>query len=472
MRLSQKQLRFIIKEELVLVLETRRARDWIAKQDKSQRDRLMDFYEAGMTNIPDLSYTLNTLPPRATLDTDLLKAYYSKEYKDILNQYGIKQLKDFQEQGYAFTPFMQALIDYKKRKNLDPSDIETSKDAKIIGQVGDWTITDPVSGEESARCAFGTTWCTRGAITYDRYVEGDIKLYYLSNDKKKYPYNKLSFGVDKSGIRYGGDGQYTVDAANGGINSYDTAKRIVGDGIDEIISILLDYYPKDMEKRSTQLLAKNENDIFLNYINFIREAKELTDSSQRILFYKRILKHVFDDVTAGDVVRAARHLYKIFDFVLKDKEMKNKKFLSEEKNEIIDIIKFHLTWPSFMMKIPLEEKIKKFNLIYKYLINSFTRYYDADGEEVDPQDEDAEPVINFNNAYSTLKRLYPKDKTPENIRAVLESTRLKAIEYIEKEIEFIRNDRNAFTDTFEIEQADRTLNILQNKLESLKAEEQ
>jgi len=467
MRLSQKQLRFIIQEELALVLETRRARDWIAKQDESQRDRLMDFYEAGMTNIPDLSYTLNALPRRATLDLDLLKAYYSPEYKDILNQYGIKQLKDFQEQGYAFTPFMQALVDYNLSKDVKSSDVDVSKDAKIIGQVGDWTITDPVSGGESARCAAGTTWCTRTGSTYDRYVEGDVKLYYLSNDKKEYPYNKLSFGVDKRGIRYGGRGGSTVDAANDGIGSYNDAKRIVGDGIDEIISILLDYYPEDMEKRSLQKV--NDQKLFLNFINFARKAKKLSDSSQRILFYRRVMNYVYN--YDGNVAKFAKHLYKIFDFILKDKEMKNKEFLTQDKKEIMDVIEFHLSLPRFMQKMPLEERIKKFNLIYKSLVNSWTKYYDEEGEEVGPENEGAIAITDFENVYSNLKKIYPIEKVPENIRAVFDQARLKAIKYIEEEMERLRNIRDTITSEFEIEWIDKELAKWEKKLQSLKDEQ-
>ena len=464
MRLSQKQLRSIIKEELTLILESRKARDWIAKQDESQRDRLMDWYEAGMQNIPDLSYALNKFPTTFVLDTDLLKAYYSPKYEDILNRYGITQLKDFEEQGYSFMTFMHALIHYEETKDLDPSDIENSKDAKIIGQVGDWIITDPVSGEESARCAEGTTWCTKKPSTYGSYVKGDLKLYYLSNDKKEYPYNKLSFGVDRSGIRYGGDGEYTVDADNDGIRSYDHARQIIGDDFDQIKSILLDYYPIDIEKRALQNTSGEK--LFLNFINFAREAKKL-DSSQRILFYKRILEYVReigygDDFGPG----TAGHLIKIFDLILKDKEMKNKKFLLEEKNKIISIIRHYLSNKTFLSDLPDEQKIKKFNLIYKANMENRSVYVDADGEWVEPEDEGARfERTHFDRLYDDLARLYRGIRLPENIRAELRRLQSKLIDSYEKEISHMRKELKDIRD--EDYRTDR-LNLRRSKRSDLK----
>jgi len=464
MKLTQKQLRFIIQEELTLVLETKAARDWIAKQDERQRNRLMDWYEAGMQNIPDLSYALKKFPTTFVLDTDLLEAYYSPKYKDILNRYGITQLKDFEEQGYSFMTFMHALIHYEETKDLDPSDIENSKDAKIIGQVGDWTITDPVSGEESTRCAEGTTWCTKNASTYGSYVKGDIKLYYLSNDQKEYPYNKLSFGVDRSGIRYGGDGEYTVDADNGGIRSYDHARQIIGDDFDEIKSILLDYYPKDMEKRALQNASGEK--LFLNFINFAREAKKLTDSSQRILFYKRVLEYVRTEGISNFRAGIAGHLIKIFDLILKDKEVKNKKFLLEEKNKIISIIRGYLSNNTFLSDLPDEEKIKKFNLIYKANMENRSVYVDADGEWVEPEDEGARfERTYFDSLYSDLARLYRGIRLPENIRAELRRLQSKLIDSYEKEMSHMRKELKDIRDE---DYRTDSLNLRRSKRSDLK----
>ena len=481
MKLTTDQLRIIIKEELSLVLETRAARNWIEKQDESRHAQLTAFYEAGMKNIPDLSYALKMFPPEFEKGIKFIKAFYNPKYKQLLKNYGITQLKHFDEQGYDFAPFMRNLIDYENSKKPDLSKIDWSEDAKIIGQVGDWTITDPVSGKESSRCAQGTTWCTKEDWKYDNYIKGDIKLYYLSNDKKRYPYNKLSFGVDKNGIRYGGDGEYTVDAANYGINSPDTAKRIIGDDFDKIKSILLDYYPKDMENRASKELSTDR--MFLNFINFAQMAKSLKDSSHRILFYKRILDHVYKDMDTSDVIYYSKHFYKIFDFVLKDKEMKNKKFFVKEKNEIIDIIEYYYSWPRFMKKMSLEEKIKKFKLIYKSLINSLTRYYDDEGNAV-ARNEGGNPEINFYDAYSTFKKLYPKDEVPENLLPIFDNLLEKAIKHVEKdieanykELEFERNrtllyDNDRYMEEREekIENLEEDIEYWEDKLEKLKKE--
>ena len=461
MRLTQKQLRFIIQEELALVLETKAARDWIAKQDESQRDRLMDWYNAGMKNVSDLAYALKTLPPRFVLDSDLIEAYYSQEFKDILNRYGITQLKDFQEQGYAFVPFMQALVDYKLKKEKDAISIMGSNEKKVIGQVGDWTIIDPVSGKSSEECAEGTTWCTRQPSTYDQYVKGKGKLYYLINDKKEYPFNKLSFGVNSAGIRYGGRGGFSVDASNEGIGSYEEAKAIVGDGIDEIISILLDYYPKDMENRKLRAAHERKN-LFFNYINFIRAAKSYDDTSLRIMFYTRVIDSMKKSFNSRSIAMPSKktmpaHLYKIFKFILKDKEMKNMKFLAEEKEDIMYFIEEYMVSPQFWSRLPFENKVKDYDFIFKSLIKAFTDHNDE---------------VDWHGVYFDLKKLYPKDKAPEDILANLEETKSKAIKTIEDDIEFFTNRKNSVADENEKYSIDRELTMLQDKLQQLRNEEQ
>ena len=471
MRLTQKQLRFIIQEELVLVLESRAARDWIAKQDESQRNRLMDYYEAGMKNIPDLSYALEKFPrgkfPRRgpALDPEIIAAYYDAKYKDILNQYGIKQLKDFEEQGYAFVPFMQALIDYDLKKEKDAISVMGSDDKKVIAQVGDWTIIDPASGKGSEECAEGTTWCTRQPSTYDQYVKGKVKLYYLINDKKDYPFNKLSFGVtsdsrNQTGVRYGGRGGYTVDASNRGIGSYEEAKAIVGDDIDKIISILLDYYPKDMEDRKSRP-ANERNNLFFNYINFIRAAKSYDDTSLRIMFYTRAIDSMKKSFNPRSIAMPSRktmpsHLYKIFKFILKDKEMKNMKFLAKEKEDIMYFIEEYMASPEFWSRLPFENKIKDYDFIVKSLIKAFTDDYDG---------------VDWHGVYFELKRLYPKNKAPEDILANLEETKSKAIKTIQDDIESFTNRKNRIADENEKYLIDRELTKLRDKLRQLENEE-
>ena len=461
MRLTQKQLRFIIKEELTLVLESKAARDWIAKQDESQRNRLMDWYNAGMKNVPDLSYTLRVLPPRAFLDTDLIEAYYSPEYKPILNRYGITQLKDFQEQGYAFVPFMQALIDYNLKKEKDAISIIGSDEKKVIAQVGDWTITDPVSGKGSEECAEGTSWCTRQPSTYDQYVKGKGKLYYLINDKKKYPFNKLSFGVNSTGIRYGGRGGFSVDASNAGIGSYEEAKAIVGDDIDEIISILLDYYPKDMEARKLRSAHERKN-LFFNYINFIRAAKSYDDTSLRIMFYTRVIDSMKKSFTPRSIAMPSKktmpaHLYKIFKFILKDKEMKNMKFLAEEKEDIMYFIEEYMASPQFWSRLPFENKVNDYDFIFKSLIKAFTDHNDE---------------VDWHGVYFELIRLYPKNKAPEDILANIEETKSKAIKTIEDNIDSFTNRKNSIADENEKYFIDREITKLQDKLRHLENAEQ
>jgi len=405
MRLSQKQLRFIIQEELALVLETRAARKWIAnyaeKKDreqiedlkyrrvtmvplkyliKSNEEDMFAFYELGLKNESDLA-TIASWIESGDLEGDApsidseLKLYYSNKFKDLLkNILGITQLKDFKN-FWHFERMMQDLTrydEYELQKQAEReaaaalADVEKTEDGAIkIAQIGDWELLDPHIGDVSARCAVGTTWCTRAASTYDQYTAKDSKLYYLFNNKNEYPYDKISIGVRDGQFLWGGRGGRSVDAANNGIRSLEDALSILGDGGSEILETLQDYYHKDMTFRR-QKGAKNKltDDIYIqNHLNFIRKAKELKDDSGlRINFYKNLITFLYTEAWAPSSYAA--DLLLTFKYILNDKEMNKTKYALEDKKFIKDKIIEYLAKYGFIRSLTDEQRQNNFGFIY------------------------------------------------------------------------------------------------------------
>ena len=412
MRLSQKQLRFIIQEELALVLETKAARNWIANYAKKKaiekfeelkrtnrfttdldffiknnEEDMFAFYELGAKNESDLAAIASWIESgdlgNAQEIESELKLYYGGKFKDLLkNILGITQLKDFKNLWH-FKGMMNGLADYdryelqqkaEKEAAVALADYEKTEDGAIkIAQIGDWELLDPHIGDVSARCALGTTWCTRAASTYDQYTAKDTKLYYLFNNKNEYPYDKISIGVGRGGFIWGGNGGKSVDAANIGIRSLEDALNILGDGGSEILETLQDYYHKDMASRKqTGAKGRLTDQIYIeNHLNFIRKAKELKDDSGLLInFYKNLITFLYTEAYAPSSY--AGQLLLTFKYILNDKEMKKTKYALEDKKFIKDKIMEYLAKYGFMKQLTDEQRQNNFGLIYDALITKYT----------------------------------------------------------------------------------------------------
>lgn len=390
MKITRRQLRKIIRESInnhllikergyeeAILLETRKAKEWIEKQGLN-KEKMMAFYNAGVKNIPDLKAMELEDPSNENL-IKAIKLYYSGDFKELLKKIGITQLSDFRKQGYRFIGTMENLLDYDRyedqknvEKNLsaDYDSAEKTPDGAIkIAQIGDWELLDAHIGEVSARCVVETSWCTADADTYDQYIKKDLKLYYLFNDKMEFPNNKLSIGIKNGEPQWGGRGGFSVDAKNDGIESYDQATNILGKDADKILKTLQAYYNKDMKSRGKSGSGLNDLVYIRSYPNFLRKAKSLKDSSRRIQFYDNLITFLRDEVPSS--VRFAANLLPIFDYILKDKEMKNTKFLKDEKENIKSEIGFYLTFPRFLNKIPVKVP-EYFDLIYNTMIEEFS----------------------------------------------------------------------------------------------------
>jgi len=409
MRLSQKQLRSIIQEELVLVLETRAARNWIANYAekkareefekikstprmtpdlnfliKNNEEDMFAFYELGAKNESDLATIASWkengdfLGDPQKIDSEL-ELYYSGKFKNLLkNILGITQLGDFRNLGH-FKVMMEDLAKYDQYEQQQQAereaaaalaDYEKTEDGAIkIAQIGDWELLDPHIGDVSARCAVGTTWCTRTASTYNQYTAKDTKLYYLFNNKNEYPYDKISIGVKDGQFIWGGNGGKSVDAANNGIRSLEQALSILGDGGLEILKTLQDYYHKDTtSRRQTHYANKLTDDVYIqNHLNFLRKAKELKDNSGlRINFYKNLI--TFLDTEAWAPTSYAEQLLLTFKYILNDKEMNKTKYALEDKKFIKDKITEYLADYAFISQLTDEQKQNNFGFIYDALI--------------------------------------------------------------------------------------------------------
>lgn len=409
-----------INEEAAL-LETRRTRDWIEQQAKKKgrlrrnyKETMMAFYNAGVQNIPDLK----VMEPENPYDENLIKAielYYSGKFKELLKSIGITQLSDFDKQGYRFIDTMNNLADYdryedekaaQKKSGEDYESAEKTPDGAIkIAQIGDWELLDAHTGEVSERCVVGTTWCTATPSVYDQYIQKDLKLYYLFNDKMEYPNNKLSIGIKNGDFKWGGHGGFSVNARNDGIKSYDQATSILGKDADKILNTLQTYYKKDMQSRGKSASGLDDTLYIRSYPNFLRKARSLKDSSQRIQFYDNLITFLRDHVR--NTVRFAPSLLPIFAYILEDKEMRNTKFLQDEKENIKSEIGIYLSFPRFLNRA--SKKVPKyFDLIYDTMIKELV---DKKGNVDD---------------YRVFKTLHGIKNLPENDK--LELHKNKAIE--------------------------------------------
>ena len=425
MNITTNQLRIIIKEELSLVLETRKARDWIVKyaekeakkhfeelesrgmfrskdpkksHEKSDEEEeafkklkkenaedMFVFYELGAKNIPDLSAIASWIKSGDLVGapqqiTTHLELYYGGKFKNLLKKnLGITQLKDFRSLGH-FKHMMDDLAKYDRYERQQAAekkaasvrgDLERSEQGAVkIAQIGDWELLDPHIGDVSARCALGTVWCTKTPSTYDMYIKGDTKLYYLFNDKKPYPYNKISIGVDSDGFIWGGRGGKSVNAKNDGIESREDALDILGKNGGEILKTLQDYYRKDVEfrKRTKSFKYGLTDEIYIeNHLNFLRKAKELKDSALRINFYKNLISFLENRVQ--NPMRYARDLLPTFKYILDDKEMKKTKYAPEDKKFIKDKILDDLATARFINRLTDKQRQRpeNFKVIYDAL---------------------------------------------------------------------------------------------------------
>ncbi len=332
MKFTINEIRRIIAEEAELVLESRRARNWIAQQDEFFRKDFLRAYDAGVTNIPDLAFLK---PPgaqevlddakqayewpdfeitdpkhlafiekhggmdiykrkaerflwrelrksdrlredepilrRGFRDFQAFETFYNPKVRNVLASNDVNQLKDFETatltSGQDFSDFMNqmksAFIDPEPiSEPTEPSpEIEQNPEGfKTIGNVGDFELIDPSTGEGSAHCAVGTEWCTRQASTYNTYTEGSLRLYYIFNDNLEYPHNKVALGIKDGKIQYGGYGGTAVVANDQGIENREELEEIFGGDTDEIVNKLTAYYGADLGIRKEQVV---------NYIVFL-----------------------------------------------------------------------------------------------------------------------------------------------------------------------------------------------------------
>ena len=409
MNITTDQLRFIIKEELSLVLETRKARDWIIKYAEKEAKKhfkelesrnmmpppleslieenaedMFVFYELGAKNIPDLSAIASWIESGDLVGAPQqiapeLKLYYGGKFKDLLkDNLGITQLKDFRSLGH-FKHMMDDLAKYDRYERQQQAekeaasvrgDLEKSEQGAVkIAQIGDWELLDPHIGEVSARCALGTVWCTKTPSTYDTYIKGDTKLYYLFNDKKAYPYNKISIGVDSDGFIWGGRGGKSVNAKNDGIESRGDALDILGKDGGEILKTLQDYYRKDAEFRKRTKSSKYglTDEVYIeNHLNFLRKVKQFKkNSGLRINFYKNLI--TFLEKRVQNPIRYARDLLPTFKYILNDKEMKKTKYAPEDKKFIKDKIIDDLATARFINRLTDKQRQENFDVIYDAL---------------------------------------------------------------------------------------------------------
>ena len=412
--------------EAMIILETRRARNWIAQQDEFFRKDFLRAYNAGVTNIPDLAFLK---PPGAqevlddakqaygwpdfeitdpkhlafiekhggmdiykakaerflwrelrvhanlreddpTLrqgfrDFQALETFYNPKVRNVLASNDVRQLSDFETatltSGQDFKNFMNQMkttfIDPQPEAPESSPEIEAAPEGfKTIGNVGDFELIDPSTGEGSAYCAVGTEWCTRTASTYNTYTEGNLRLYYIFNDKLEYPHNKVALGIKDGEIQYGGYGETAVVANDQGIENKGELEEIFGGDTDEIISKLTAYYSSDTKVRKEQ---------FVNYLVFVKKAKKLPTAA-RLQYYDDILYQIeanYEDNYDIQGFENQSHIIRIVNKIVNDKEMNKTEYYPELKEKIRERISEIVLSSDFGNKLSISEIEKFYDLI-------------------------------------------------------------------------------------------------------------
>ena len=410
----------------MIILETRRARNWIAQQDEFFRKDFLRAYNAGVTNIPDLAFLK---PPGAqevlddakqaygwpdfeitdpkhlafiekhggmdiykakaerflwrelrvhanlreddpTLrqgfrDFQALETFYNPKVRNVLASNDVRQLSDFETatltSGQDFKNFMNQMkttfIDPQPEAPESSPEIEAAPEGfKTIGNVGDFELIDPSTGEGSAYCAVGTEWCTRTASTYNTYTEGNLRLYYIFNDKLEYPHNKVALGIKDGEIQYGGYGETAVVANDQGIENRGELEEIFGGDTDEIISKLTAYYSSDTKVRKEQ---------FVNYLVFVKKAKKLPTAA-RLQYYDDILYQIeanYEDNYDIQGFENQSHIIRIVNKIVNDKEMNKTEYYPELKEKIRERISEIVLSSDFGNKLSISEIEKFYDLI-------------------------------------------------------------------------------------------------------------
>ena len=410
----------------MIILETRRARNWIAQQDEFFRKDFLRAYNAGVTNIPDLAFLkpsgaqevlddakqaygwpdfeitdpkhlafiekhggmdiykakaerflwrelrvhANLREDDPTLrqgfrDFQALETFYNPKVRNVLASNDVRQLSDFETatltSGQDFKNFMNQMkttfIDPQPEAPESSPEIEAAPEGfKTIGNVGDFELIDPSTGEGSAYCAVGTEWCTRTASTYNTYTEGNLRLYYIFNDKLEYPHNKVALGIKDGEIQYGGYGETAVVANDQGIENRGELEEIFGGDTDEIISKLTAYYSSDTKVRKEQ---------FVNYLVFVKKAKKLPTAA-RLQYYDDILYQIeanYEDNYDIQGFENQSHIIRIVNKIVNDKEMNKTEYYPELKEKIRERISEIVLSSDFGNKLSISEIEKFYDLI-------------------------------------------------------------------------------------------------------------
>ena len=410
----------------MIILETRRARNWIAQQDEFFRKDFLRAYAAGVTNIPDLAFLkppgaqevlddakqaygwpdfeitdpkhLAFIEKRGGMDIykakaerfmwremrvhaklreddptlrqgfrdfQALETFYNPKVRNVLASNDVRQLSDFETatltSGQDFKNFMNQMkttfIDPQPEAPESSPEIQAAPEGfKTIGNIGDFELIDPSTGDGSAYCAVGTEWCTRTGSTYNTYTEGNLRLYYIFNDKLEYPHNKVALGIKDGEIQYGGYGETAVVANDQGIENKGELEEIFGGDTDEIISKLTAYYSSDTKVRKEQ---------FVNYLVFIKKAKKLPTAA-RLQYYDDILYQIeanYEDNYDIQGFENQSHIIRIVNKIVNDKEMNKTEYYPELKEKIRERISEIVLSSDFGNKLSISEIEKFYDLI-------------------------------------------------------------------------------------------------------------
>ena len=430
--LTEAKLRNIIRnsikkysKEAELVLESRRARNWIAQQDAYFRDDFQKAYDAGVTNIPDLAflkhpdaeeavaevaelfgypdYDYDSIHPswidivkqensldsykemvedylwdalsRSGLrpgyqDYQALQTFYNPKVRNILTANGVKELSDFEMSpltaGESFADFMSqiksAFIDEPKEQ--DP---EQSPEAVALARPEGFKIIGNVDNFEliDPSTGRGSAHCAVGT-SWCTKTGSTYKMYTESGNLRLYYVfnNTLEYPLNK--IAIGIKDNKVQYGSYGG-----TTVTADNEGISDRASLELVLGKDNTVEILNTLLRYYESDMNsgknkianLNYLVFLRKLKNLTTTAARLQYYNDILYQIESSRNPDNhAIAKEPHVIRIVNKIAKDKELNKTEFYPELKQSIKEQVSDIVLSEEFGGSLPLDTITKFFDL--------------------------------------------------------------------------------------------------------------
>ena len=341
MKITKKDLKQIIKEELISVLrEGRREKDWIKQQPKEEQEQWLSAEQQGL-KLSDLAWIKKVRggEPIQDIIGDVVQfknqktqqILKSNNFETNLSKKTYPTVNDLRRTLQKISDANESDIQYDNVLK-DPSQVE------FLGKVGNWEILMPTTQVGSVACDISgkdTTWCTqrRGGqnlfYSYVGRIDGDIILFYVMdysrtpNLKGKDADARLSIGfVNGKPVLGGQSGGLSVNAENVGLTE-DMLQGYLGRDYSKIMDTLQRKAEQGgWSHREKEMLRKAAQNVVL-----LKKLTKDYKKQEREDFYREILKQ--DEISP-----------KVHAFIAKDENAEVRREVAYDRNTPPEVLAF------------------------------------------------------------------------------------------------------------------------------------